>query len=150
MNDSHAAPASGRPRFSLAALLTSVLVVAILLGWWADRRGLQRDLNRLRVKMEGQTQAARFGKQKLFEDLRSPEVIGRDISHFPEVPAFADDTSDDSMAPGLWDRVAADREGRKCVSYYLQTAELEEGHPGYYVLTIDGKIVAVEYQVLFW
>ena len=125
------------------ALLTFILVVAILLGWWTDR-------HRLQLKVETQIQAARFGKLKLFEHLRRPEVLGRDISEFPEVPALADDTSDDSMVPRYWDRVAPDRDGKECIGYYFQTAELEEGQTGFYVLTLDGKIVAVEPQILVW
>ena len=101
------------------ALLTFILVVAILLGWWTDR-------HRLQLKVETQIQAARFGKLKLFEHLRRPEVIGRDISEFPEVPALADDTSDDSMVPLHWDRVAPDRDGKECIGYYFQTGELVE------------------------
>jgi len=143
VNDSQGADASARPRFSLMALLTFILVVAILLGWWTDR-------HRLQLKVETQIQAARFGKLKLFEHLRRPEVIGRDISEFPEVPALADDTSDDSMVPLLWDRVAPDRDGKECIGYYFQTGELEEGQRGFYVLTLDGKIVAVEAQILVW
>jgi len=125
------------------ALLTFILVVAILLGWWTDR-------HRLQLKVETQVQAARFGKLKLFEYLRRPDVIGKDISEFPEVPALADDTSDDSMVPRYWDRVAPDRDGKECIGYYFQTGELEEGQRGFYVLTLDGKIVAVEPQILVW
>ena len=143
MNDSNAEHPPARPRFSLRSLLATVLVVAILLGWWTDRR-------RLHMKLEAQTQAARFGKLKLYENLQSPEVIGKGITTFPEIPAFADDTGDDSMAPALWDRVAADRKGKECIGYYLQTAELEEGTPGFYVLTINGRIMAVQPHVIVW
>jgi hypothetical protein len=125
------------------ALLTFVLVVGLVLGCWADRTRLQR-------KLELATEAARFGKLKLFEDLRRPEVVGMDVSKFPEVLRFADDRLDDSSVSLLWDRVAKDREGRKCVGYYFQTAEFEEGHPGFYVLTVDGTIVGVQTQILIW
>ena len=150
VNNSRAEHRSGRPQFSLFALLTSVMVVAILFGWWADRRGLKTEFVRLHAKLKRQTQAARFGKLKLLEDLRRPNVVGSDIADFPQVPAFADDISDDSMAPLLWDRAAADRKGKQCVGYYFQTADVEEGHPGYYVLTVNGKIVAVDLQVVVW
>lgn len=132
-------------QFSVQTVLISIFVVALVLGWSVDRARLQRQLTRT-------TEIARFGKLKLFDDLRCPDVIGMQVAEFPEVERFADDMFDESHLPPLWRRVGEDYEGKECIGYYFQTAELEEGEgqPGFYVLTIDRRIVLVEAKVVLW
>lgn len=131
------------PRFSLKSLLIFVLVVCLVVGWWADRARLQRELER-------STEVARFGKSQLFEHLLGSKAVGKPVARFPEVQRFADLTFDETHVSLLWEKAAKDSGGKNCIGYYFQTADIEEGHRGFYVLTIDGRIALVEAQVLLW
>jgi hypothetical protein len=129
-------------RFSLTALLTSVFVIGVALGWWADRTNLQQKLDR-------SIEAAMFGKLKLLEDLQRSECLGVDVTAFPEVLKFADNQRKFSRESSSWDQLAKGQqgevcEGRECIVYYFRTAiENREGILGFDVVTVDGNIVSV-------
>ena len=71
---------------------------------------------------------------------------------FPSIPKYADDVFDESHMPWRWERVSVNSDGKKCVGYYLETADADEGEgeTGFWVLTVDGHIALVERRILTW
>lgn len=152
MSDTAGASSRCRPQFSLATLLLSVVTVAVCCAWWQDHTSGQRKLDRA-------AEAARFGKLKLYEQLRDPETIGMAVTQFPEIRKFADKTFDEGTMPELWKQTAESRAGKSCVGYYFQfgesenapiTAWAQDGATGFYVLTINERIVLLDVEQLLW
>jgi hypothetical protein len=151
VNDTQHHDALRTPRFSLTALLTVVVFVGLILGWWADRTRLQRELTQLRRELAHSTDIARFAKQKLFEQLQEAG-IGTSASQFPQLQMFADDTFDETETElsYLWRNLPRQHQGKTCVGYYFETAVVHEGNAGFFVLTVNGEIVAVKLNSLTW
>ena len=135
-----------KPRFSLTALLTFVVFAGLILGWWTDRTRLQADRIRLQREL---AEIARFAKRTLLKQLQEAGV-GTSASQFPQLQMLADDTFDETKLTYLWDQLAPQHHGKSCVGYYFETAVVNEGDAGFYVLTVDGEIVAVQILTLPW
>jgi hypothetical protein len=138
-----------------SCLLISFLVVSLVLGWSVDHVRLQRELTRTKQELARTTEIAGFGKRELFKHMRRPDVIGMAVAEFPEVQRFADETldetSNDPFASHLWEKTRKHWTGRSCKGYYFYTPEyFEEGLPGFYVLTVDGRIILVEADNPCW
>ncbi|MCL4855623.1 MAG: hypothetical protein KJZ78_30015, partial [Bryobacteraceae bacterium] len=105
MSDTAGANSRSRLQFSLATLLLSAVTVAVCCAWWQDHTSGQRQLDRA-------VEAARFGKLKLYEQLRGPETIGMAVTQFPEIRKFADKTFDEGTMPELWKQLGESRAGQ--------------------------------------
>lgn len=133
------APSGWRPRFGLRSLLMSLLFVSVAMGWWTDRRHLQRELVLA-------TEAAKFGKLKLLEQLERPGVVGTDISQFPEVPRLADRIEGDRGGDEILRSAlrGTKLEYERFDGYYFKTGTLADPLPGFYVWTFQGRVVFIE------
>jgi hypothetical protein len=145
VNDIPSIHTVSRRQVKLRDLLLLVLLVSVALGWWVDRTQLQRRATTLQQELASTAEAALYGKRRLVEELKRPEVVGESLALFPEVQRFATEWREQSEPPILPWGMAEKKAGAKYVGYYIETnpAERHEGHPGVWVWSVDGKFLAV-------
>lgn len=139
MSDSPNVSAPSASQVSIREMLLLVLLVALALGWWADHHRLRNDAeNEL------------YAKRKLIVELERLGAVGTSLARFPEVERLASKEREMSEPPWSLRSTAKMNTGSKYVGYYIETnpAEEHEGHPGFWVWTVNGEIVLVEPVVI--
>ncbi len=147
-------------RFILRSLfvgISLVAMVAMALGWRADRLRLRETVQALKrhEQLLRHADTVIYSKARLFTALHQPSVIGRAVAEFPDVPRLADERFGVlGRASGIWQDAIKNVPGQTCTGYFFSFGhgqDVEEGEAlGFDVLIVDDKIALVREVKTIW
>ena len=147
-------------RFGLQSFFACILLIALVamaLGWRADRIRLQETVQTLQRQEQLLRRAdpAIYSKSRLFGVLNQPGVIGRSVAEFPDVRRLADETfGERGRVNSIWQEALKNVQGQQCTGYFFSFGDahvIEEFEAlGFDVLTVDDKIALVREVEATW
>jgi hypothetical protein len=109
---------------------------------------------RLKEQQQRWAEQARFGRTQVLELLLKMDVSGKPVPEYPPVQKLADETFDETQVPALWQQALEQYPGTECVGYYfafdVEGGSLRRKSPGFFVLTVDGKIAWISTGGMPW
>ncbi|MHB0955844.1 MAG: hypothetical protein ACYC0X_05625 [Pirellulaceae bacterium] len=147
-------------RFGLQSFFACILLIALVamaLGWRADRIRLQETVQTLQRQQQLLRRAdpAIYSKTRLFSALNQPGVVGRAVAEFPDVRRLADERFGvHGRVSDIWQEALKNVPGQQCTGYFFSFGDPQESEEyeaaGFDVLTVDDRIALVRQVEMIW